>query len=161
LQNRASTTQKGEQLMSVKENKAIARRWIEEAWNQGKMEVLDEIIGPDCPWGKGRGPDPFKSWYSEQYTLCPDLHMTIEEIVAEDDKVVVYIEFQGTVTGEMEGWPKPTGKHVTVRAVQFMRFRDGKIVELRHLQNVLDSFQQVGILPPTEEIVQQAIAKQE
>jgi predicted ester cyclase len=125
------------------------------------MEALDEIIAPDCPWGKGRGPEPFKGWYSEQYAGCPDLHLTIDEIVAEDDKAVVYCTLQGTMTGEVEGWVKPTGQPITVRAVQLMRFRDGKIVELRHMQDLLDTFQQVGILPPTEEIVQQAIAQQE
>lgn len=146
--------------MSVKENKAIIQRWIEEAWNKGKMEVFDEIIAPDCPWRKGHGPDAFKSWCSQQHTLCPDLHMTIEEIVAEEDKAVVYCEFQGTLTGEMAGWVKPTGRHVTVKPVQFMRFSEGKIIELRHLQDYLDTYQQIGIVPSTEELIRQANSQQ-
>jgi len=122
--------------------------------------VFDDIIAPDCPLGKDGGPEAFRNWCTEQYTFCPDLHMTIDEIVTEDDKAVIYVEFQGTLTGKVDGWIEPNGKHVIANVVQYMRFVDGKIIEFRHLQNMLDTFQQVGIVPPTEELIKQAQAKQ-
>ena len=87
------------------ENKAVLRRFYDEFFNEGNLDVADEIIAPDCPlyFGSmfmGTGPDAFKQTRTMMYAGFPDLHLTIEEMVAEGEKVAERLSARGTHEGE-------------------------------------------------------------
>ena len=141
--------------MSTHENKAIIRRWIEEAWNKGNVEVADELYAADFkakdsndPTKILRGPEGIKQYVIETRTALPDIRFTIDHLVAEGDTVVGAFTIRGTHKGSLFGIP-PTGKPAVFSAVDIWRFEGGKIVE-RHLavMDRLSILQQLGIIPP-------------
>lgn len=141
--------------MSTEQNKAIIRRWIEEAWNKGEIELADEIYSPGFTArdiedaGKIlRGPEGIKKSVIEMRAAFPDIHFTIDHLIAEEDLVVGAFTIRGTHKGSLAGIP-PTGKKVIFSAVDVWRFEDGKIIE-RCLASVdrLDLMQQLGAIPP-------------
>ena len=106
--------------MSTEANKAIIRRLFEEAFGQGNLDMLDEIIapnqvngGPGALPGMPSGPEGNKMLLSAYRNAFPDLHFTIEEQIAEGNTVVTRWTAQGTHKGELAGLP-PTGKPATV-----------------------------------------------
>jgi steroid delta-isomerase-like uncharacterized protein len=113
-------------------NKAIARRVCDEIFNQGKFEVADEIYAPDFRnHGLHQTIDlkTDQEWAHAEKKAFPDLRMSIQQMVAEGDKVAVLWTFQGTHTGwGYEGLP-PTGTKVEVRGMTIWRIVDGRIVE--------------------------------
>ena len=141
--------------MSTHENKAIIRRWIEEAWNKGNVEVADELYAADFkakdsndPTKILRGPEGIKQYVIETRTALPDIRFTIDHLVAEGDTVVGAFTIRGTHKGALFGIP-PTGKIAVFSAVDIWRFERSKIVE-RHLavMDRLSILQQLGIIPP-------------
>jgi hypothetical protein len=83
-------------------NKALVRRWFEEVWNQGREETIDELFAAEgVGYGLGdtdvttRGPAEFKIFANNLRGALPDIHMTIEDIMAEGDKVTVRIAAEG------------------------------------------------------------------
>jgi predicted ester cyclase len=111
--------------MSTAENKALVRRLIEEVWNQGNLAVFDEL------------------------KAFPDFHITIEDVIAEGDQVVVRLTGRGTNTGDL-GAPAPhpaTGKHVTITGNVIARVANDKFVEIWHQVDWLGLFQQLGLIP--------------
>lgn len=113
-------------------NKAIALRVCEEIFNQGKFQVADEIYAPDfVNHGSHRDIDlqEDQAWAHAEKKAFPDLRMSVQQMVAEGDKVAVLWTFQGTHTGSgYEGLP-PTGTRVEVRGMTIWRIVDGRIVE--------------------------------
>jgi steroid delta-isomerase-like uncharacterized protein len=121
-------------LPTEKENKAIFRRYIEEVWNQSNLEVVDEIFDryvshqPDGSTLE-RGPEDVKRFVGEFRVAFPDLHLSIEEQIAEGDKVVIRATFRGTHQREFRGMA-PAGKEIEVKGVTVFRFsEEGKVVE--------------------------------
>jgi len=139
--------------MSVKEIKALERRWFEE-WNKGKaaaMAVADELCATDYVVHSGtgeniRGLKDFKQSYSELYSAFPDIHFTIEDMVAEGDKAAVRWTMTGTHKGEFSGIP-PTNKKVTIWATTIDRVAGGKFVETWERYDTLGLMQQLGAVP--------------
>jgi serine phosphatase RsbU (regulator of sigma subunit) len=116
------------------ENKAIFRRYIEEVWNQSNLEVVDEIFDryishrPDGPTLQ-RGPEDVKHFVSEFRTAFPDFRISIDDQIAEGDKVMVHATILGTHQREFRGMA-PTGKHIEERGFSVFRFsEEGKVVE--------------------------------
>jgi steroid delta-isomerase-like uncharacterized protein len=115
-------------------NKAIFRRYIEEVWNQGNLEFADEIFDryvSHQPDGSvlERGPEDVKRFVSEFRAAFPDLRLSIEEQIADGDKVVIRATFRGTHQREFRGMA-PTGKEVEVKGITIFRFSsEGKVVE--------------------------------
>src|SRR6266851_240891 len=114
-------------LMSVQENKALAHRPHEEVFNQGRLEAADQIYAPEFAWyGPGippnlpRGPEGVKQFARQLRTALPDLHLTIEDSIAEGDKVVNRWTARGTQKGEFQGLP-PTGKQVVLTGIDIWR----------------------------------------
>jgi len=98
----------------LEENKAVMRRFYEEFVNAGNLAVAEEIIAPECPlyFGSmfmGTGPEAFKQTRVMMYAGFPDLRWTIEEMIAEGDKVAERLTARGTHEGEFMG-VAPTGK---------------------------------------------------
>ena len=113
-------------------NKAVAMRVFDEIFNQGRFQVADEIYAPDFRnHGVHRTVDLKidQDYVHAEKKAFPDLHMTVQQMVAEGDKVAVLWTFQGTHTGSgYEGLP-PTGTRVEVRGITIWRFLEGRIVE--------------------------------
>jgi len=139
--------------MSAEENKAVIRRIYEEVFNKGDLSVVPELIAPDyvvrAPGGQEyKGPEGFKQFITMTRTAFPDLHMTVEDIVAEGDKVAHCGNLRGTFKGEIMGIA-PTGKQVTMTVTTISRFAGGKEVEARMNYDQLSMYQQMGVTPPT------------
>jgi steroid delta-isomerase-like uncharacterized protein len=125
--------------MSAKENKELMRRLMKE-FNKGKaaaMAVIDRWIDkPDLK--------DFKQMESELWDAFPDLHVTIDDMVAEGDKVAARTTWTGTHKGEFMGVP-PTNKKVTFSLITINRFAGGKIVEDHGEYSALDLMRQLGL----------------
>ena len=122
--------------MSLEENKAIVRRMIE-AYNKQDLDPLDDLVAPDYVDNilQIRGLESLKQYYAEFYKSSPDTHSTIEDIIAEGDKVCLRYTNTGTLKGEIRGVLAPsgaiapTGKKYKTTSVEIYRVVDGKIVE--------------------------------
>jgi len=120
--------------MSEEENKAIFRRYIEEVWNRTNLELVDEIFDrylahqPDGPTLE-RGPEDVKRFVGEFRVAFPDLRISIDDQIAEGDKVMVRATLRGTHQREFRGMA-PTGKEIEERGFSLFRFsEEGKVVE--------------------------------
>jgi serine phosphatase RsbU (regulator of sigma subunit) len=131
--------------VSAEKNKAIFRRYVEEVTNQGNLELADEIFDrylahqPDGSVVE-RGPEDVKRFQGEFHSAFPDIHGTIEDQIAEGDKVMSRWKIRGTHQGEFRGLA-PTGKEVEINGIGIFRFSpEGKVVES------WDSYDQLGIM---------------
>ncbi len=132
------------------ENKALYRRYIEEVFNKRNMAFLDENFAPNWVHHDPAGPEDmetFKQRLTMQLAAFPDFHFTVEDVVAEGDKVAARWTARGTHKGELMGIP-PTGKQVTIAGIGYIRFQGGKIVEDWTLHDALGMMQQLGVVPP-------------
>jgi steroid delta-isomerase-like uncharacterized protein len=139
--------------MSTEQNKAIVRRIFEEAFGQGNLAVLDEIIAPDqVNGGPGAlpemppGPEGNKMLITAYRNAFPDLHFTVDEQIAEGNMVVTRWTAHGTHNGELAGIP-PTGKRATVVGMGVDRVENGKIVASWGLFDQFGMLQQLGVIP--------------
>jgi steroid delta-isomerase-like uncharacterized protein len=137
------------------QNKAIERRLLDEVYNQGKLEVIDELVASDfvghgtATEGGDQGRDAYRNFVVEMRTAFPDLQMTIEDQVAEGDKVVTRFRARGTHSGTFQGIP-PTGKPGELSGTIIDRIADGKIIECWSNTDDLGLLQQLGIVPSVE-----------
>ena len=116
--------------MLVEEHKAIVRRYVEEPWNHGNIDTLDELCDPNFTIHGLGGLEEFKAGIRDYRMAFPDTHFTIEEMIAEGDKVAFRWTARGTQHGQYQGRP-PTGKVRTTTGITIVRFANGKIVEDR------------------------------
>ncbi len=123
--------------MSLEENKAIVRRWIE-AYNKRNLDSFDEFIAPDYVDHTNRvDAEGLRQLFSMGSTAFPDWHETIEDIIAEGDKVWVRLTYTGTHTGEFMGLA-PTGEKVKgMGSVDIYRIANGKLVEYWNVRDTL------------------------
>lgn len=137
--------------MSVMQSKEIVRRYIEEVFNKGNLNVADEVLAPGfvdhnpMP-GQASGIEGAIEFARDSRHSFPDLHVAIEQMVAEGDMVAVRSTIRGTHQGEYRGIP-PTGKRVSWQAMAFFRVTNGKITERWSSQDHLGLLQQLGALP--------------
>ena len=134
----------------LEKNKAIVRRWYEEMWNKGNLELIDELIAPDVtghsPIQNVDGVESSKRYVTMTRAAFPDLHFTIEEMIAEGDKVVAVRTLAGTHRGEYLG-VAPTGNHVNITGINIFRIADGRIAETSTFVDRLDLMEQLGATP--------------
>lgn len=137
--------------MSAEENKAIGRRVFEEIWSQGKLELADELLDADFVGHAGpdetRGLEGVKRFMSNFRSAFPDLQVTIEDQIAEGNKVVTRWTARGTHEGEFRGIAS-TGKQVVITGITIQRIAGGKIVEGWGNWEALGMMQQLGVVPP-------------
>jgi predicted ester cyclase len=137
----------------AEENKAVVRREIEELLNyMGNLDAAEEIIAPDYvshepTSGETRGREVAKQFAATYREAFPDLQTTIEDMVAEGDKVVVRFRGRGTHQGETEVFGPPTGKRMEMTGITINRVSDGKIVEAWTNSDALGMMQQLGLIP--------------
>jgi steroid delta-isomerase-like uncharacterized protein len=136
------------------ENKALVRRFVEEFWNEGNTAAVDELMAIDAaihmPTGEVVNPDGFKGFVAMWRDSFSDWHSTVEELIAEGDRVAERWTGRGTHQGELQGIP-PTGKRVEVPGSVFYRIVGGKIVEFRGQLDMLSLMQQIGAVPAPEQ----------
>jgi steroid delta-isomerase-like uncharacterized protein len=135
--------------MSTERNKAILHRYFEELFNTGNLSVADEIVGLNylnhnpVP-GEPPGREGLKAFITHLRTAFPDIQFTIEDQIAEGDKVVTRFTVTGTQQGEFAGIPA-TGRPVTVTALNIYRVAGGQIEEGWLNWDALGMMQQLGV----------------
>ena len=142
--------------MSAEQNKANARRFYEEVWNQGNLDVIDQladpnVVGHDPVGGEIRGREALRQFVSGNRTAFPDLRITIEDQVAEGDKVVTRWSSRGTHKGDLMGIA-PTGKQTRVTGISIDRYSGGKVVEDYTDWDALGLMQQLGVIPALRQV---------
>jgi len=134
------------------ENKAIVRRLYEEVWNKRRVELVDELMSPSHAMhdnhlpDSGVGPEAYKRNVARYVTGFPDLRFTVEEMVAENDKVAVGWTISGTHKGEFRGI-SPTGRKVFVEGITINQIAGGKIMDSYVSWDALGLMQQLGVAP--------------
>ena len=140
--------------MSTAQNKVIARRWLEEFWNARNPRVAEEMLHPDYVYGAVEGysagaqsvqanKEGFDFWCK----VLPDIHFTLDEVIAEGDTVVVRWTARATHQGEWDtgiGKLPASGRLLIIPGTTSYHFEDGKITrDVNHI-DFLSAFQQVG-----------------
>ena len=138
--------------MSAEENKKVVQRfwgvWEEENF----VDLIDELLAPDyvnhSPGTPDQptGPEGVKAVVSMFRSGMPDLRVTIDDMIAEGDKVATRYTVEGTHEGELFGVP-PTGRRVSIESMTVERVSGGKIIEHRRITDTLDMMQQLGVVP--------------
>jgi steroid delta-isomerase-like uncharacterized protein len=138
--------------MSTEQNKALVHRLIEEVFNRGNISLVDELMAPDfveheeLPPGIPPGREAPKQMTTIFRSAFPDFKATIDDIVAEGDKVVIRQTWSGTHKGEFMGIP-PTGKSVSFGVIDIIRIAGGKFVEHWGQMDSMGMMQQLGVIP--------------
>ena len=129
-------------------NKLVYRRIVEEGFNKGSLEVVDELVSPDHVnhADNVQGVEAYKGFIGMYRSAFPDLEMTIEDQIAEGDKVVNRWTATGTHQGELMGIP-PTGKAMSATGVYIARIQDGQVIEEWGNFDALGMMQQLGVVP--------------
>lgn len=138
-------------MTSTAENKAIVEEFFDRV-NDKDLSVVDELCADDFAVEIGRrgtdepaiGTEGLKALFEEYYAGFPDYHHEIDELVAEDDLVAVFMTARGTHDGEFRG-VQPTGNDVAVEDTGLVRLKEGEIVEIRPLGDMLGLFEQIGV----------------
>ncbi len=142
--------------MSAEENKAIVRRMLDELFSQGNLHLVDEIIAPDFVEHDPNmpedlhGPEAFREYVLAYRSAFPDMHIAVEDQVAEGDKVATRWTGTGTHQGELTGIA-PTGTQVTVAGMDVSRISGGKIAESWSNYDMMGLMQQLGVIPSPEQ----------
>lgn len=139
------------------DNKALVHRWFEEVWNQGREKTIDELLGSNIvAFGLGEagtevhGPEEFKTFFKNLKNAFPDLHITIEDTLAERDEVVVRIVIEGTHQGDGLGIPA-TGRKFSVPGICIVKLENGKLVVGWNSWDQLGLLQQLGVISVPKE----------
>ena len=141
----------------TEENKALARRLEEEVWGRGNLDIIDELLAPDFIAHVAGAPAPIvgpngvKSWAMQWQAAFPDARATVEDQIAEGDKVVSRITLTGTHLGHLMGIP-PTGRHGTITAIAINRFSNGKVIEIWSIFDLAGLLAQLGAPPSANAI---------
>ena len=139
--------------MSLEENKAVVRR-LYEAVNTQDLSSIEDFMAPDYVdhTRKLRGLEENRQYMTMLYKASPDIHGTVEDIIAKRDKVWVRVTYTGTHTGELRGLA-PTGKTFDQTSIDIYRILDGKVVDgwsFLELYTHLAFFKQLGVIEYTE-----------
>ena len=142
--------------------KPLINRFVEELWNERQLDVADAIFAKDCVThqlrsgepaiGVPRGPQAIKEHVAGWIASFPDLRFRVEQMLSEGDRVVMQLLMEGTHHGAWSGIPA-SGKKVQIRMFTVHRVMKGKIVEDWVLVDSLGFFQQLGLVPQTEDLV--------
>jgi steroid delta-isomerase-like uncharacterized protein len=137
---------------STEQNKAVVSRFVEEVWENGNVDAIDALFTEDSilhdPTEDVRGPEAFKT-YNERYLAAfPDLQYEIQDMIAEDDKVVFRARMRGTHEGEFMGF-EATGERFDAEGIIIARIEDGMIAERWVSYDALGMMRQLGIVPDT------------
>jgi steroid delta-isomerase-like uncharacterized protein len=141
--------------MSTEENKSIVRRFVDEVQSKDDIDAIDELCSPEfvnhsAPPGVPSNCEGVKQVTAMFRQAFPDSYFTVEDMVAEGDKVATRKTFHGTHQGEFMGIP-PTGQQVSTGLIDVVRIVDGKVVEHWSMGDNLGMMQQLGVIPTPEQ----------
>lgn len=137
-------------------NAESSRRLLEETFNTGNLELIDQLVAPDAvdhdpaqpPHIRElRGPEVLKRTVKMYREAFPDVRMTVEDVFSEGDRVALRWRAEGTHRGELEGLA-PTGVHAEVTGISVDRWQGGKVVESWTQWDNLGMARQLGAAPP-------------
>jgi len=136
--------------MLTDDNKALVQRFYEVVINQKNLAALDQFVAPNAvnhtvPSGLPQGPNQFLSMHLNAF---PDVNVTVEDLLADGDKVVALVSIHGTHQGAFRA-VSPTGKPITVTGINIFRIVNGKMVEHWGLVDRIGALQQLGVVPQT------------
>jgi steroid delta-isomerase-like uncharacterized protein len=123
-------------------NKALVKSFVESVFNDHNISAIEKYLA-----GTMQEKEGFKQSLSAQFKAFPDIRTKIEHIVAENDLVVVYLNFTGTHKGEFKGMP-PTNKPVNIRSADLYRIENERIAEHWDVVDQLNLLQQIGATLP-------------
>jgi steroid delta-isomerase-like uncharacterized protein len=131
---------------------SLIRRMVEQAFNQGRFVVVDELVAPNsvahtATWGMPQNREGLKQLIASFRSAFPDLHCTVEDEINEGGKVAAHWTMRGTHTGLLLG-NRPTSRPIVVQGMIFARTHNGQIVEGWALIDQMGMLQQLGIVPP-------------
>jgi steroid delta-isomerase-like uncharacterized protein len=140
--------------MTTDDNKALVRRFIDEIFVRGRKEAVDELLADDFvahTWPSTGDPKAdLKGAIDRTSKGLADVTFTIEDVIAEGDRVAVRLTAAATQVGEMMGMP-PSGKRYEIGEIHIFRLRDGKVVEHWHQFDQMKMMQQLGAMPAKPE----------
>lgn len=136
--------------MNVEENKALAKRIIDEFINKNNAAVANELFADDFvnhnpQFGVSSDREGLKQMISMLHQGFPDVHLTIEDMIAENDKVVLRFRTKGRNTGEMLGI-QPTNKNMDTCQISIIRFQEGRVKERWNITDQLEVMRQLGLM---------------
>ena len=142
--------------MSTEENTARLRRAWDEVYDRGRLDSLDELVLDDVishgPDGDVRGVEELKRYLATYLAAFPDTSVTIEDVIAEGDKVVSRYTVRGTHQGATQEYGQPTGRQMVVEGITLYHFKGGKLAEMWDRYDNLAVMQQLGLMseaPPS------------
>jgi len=138
--------------MAAEQNKILLRRYVEEVWEKQNLDAIDDFLSPF--YKRHRSPNTpaltregQRQLLSQFRTAFPDIQITIEEIIAEDDRIAFRSTMRGTHQAEFLGIA-PTGKKITVSLLDMIHIENGKFIEHWGGPDILDLLQQLGVNVP-------------
>ncbi|MBI5549287.1 MAG: ester cyclase [Deltaproteobacteria bacterium] len=139
----------GEPASEVERNKALVRRFVDEVFVKGSLEAVDELVADDFTphtWPSVEDKAGVKRAVEHVHAVLTQMSMTIEDLIAEGDRVAVRVTARGVQAGPFMGLP-PSGKGYVVGEIHLFRLRAGKVVEHWHQADLLGMFQQLEADP--------------
>jgi steroid delta-isomerase-like uncharacterized protein len=131
------------------ENKAIARRFLDELWNRSNFVLVDQLLATDYDGHSSteiRGPEGAMEFVPRLRLAFPDFQFSILDQLAEADKVATRWTIRGTHEGEFQGMP-PNGKRIEMTGITIFRIANGRLIEGWTNEDVLGMLQQLGAVP--------------
>lgn len=138
--------------MLPNQGKSLIRNIFDEAFNQGKLSVVDELIAPNgishvLSWGLPPNRMGLKQWIAMFRTAFPDLHCIIEDEITDGAKVAAHWTMRGTHQGLFLG-NSPTNRPIVVQGLMYARIENGQIIENWTMVDQMSVLQQLGLVPP-------------
>ena len=127
--------------MSTAENKELVRRYFDDRWHHGSVDVCDELLSSSMDL------EEEKEFVRAQHAALGNLHLTILDLLAEGDQVAIHWRIDGTHQGDFLG-VAPTGKPVTFQGIALLRITDGKIADDIAYWDNQSILEQLGAVPP-------------
>jgi steroid delta-isomerase-like uncharacterized protein len=136
--------------MSSEENIAMLRRAWDEVYGQGRLDSIHEFVVDDViahePDGDVWGIEEFRRYLSTYLAAFPDTSVTVEDVIAEGDKVVSRYTVRGTHNGTTEEYGPPTGKQMMIEGITIYHFKGGRLAEMWDRYDNLAVMQQLGLM---------------
>ena len=133
-------------------NKALMRRWFEEVWNQGRSEAIDELLADDvvihglvdAAGNPVHGAEAFREFHRQFRGAFPNMHITVEDVIAEGDRAVARCDVRGQHSGDHLGF-KATNAPVQFGGIAIVRIENGKIAEAWNQFDFMEMNKQLGL----------------
>jgi steroid delta-isomerase-like uncharacterized protein len=139
------------------DNTALAKRYLTEVWDKGNLKVVDELVDENIVLEDPMVPQPVKGIQvvrdrlNEMSNMFSDTNITIKETFASGDTVVIRHQWSGKHVGDFYGI-KPTNKRLTCDSIEVIKIKNGKVVENVTYFDAYSMFQQLGVLPPPDQL---------